>query len=130
MFDRLFFGTILPEHVRTEAAANPGKVPIIELYLVGGAVLDLCHVVRLADTWVAVAHFCREDVFDDTDIAFLPYGTITRVSLTMRDKKEREIGFSTTSPPLETPVSAPVAASAGVPDEPDLLSPSQPAATR
>lgn len=108
MFDRLFFGTILPEHVRAEVAANPGKVPVIELYLVGGAVLDLCHVVRLADAWVAVAHFCREDVFDDTDIAFLPYGTITRVSLTLRDAKEREIGFSVTNPPLETPAGAPV----------------------
>ncbi|MDQ3547940.1 MAG: hypothetical protein M3439_03890 [Chloroflexota bacterium] len=111
MFDRLFFGTILPEHVRAEAAANPGKVPIIELYLASGAVLDLCHVVRLADTWVAVTHFCREDVFDDTDLAFLPYGTITRVSLTMRDAKEREIGFSMTNPPLETPADAPVHAS-------------------
>ncbi|HYI13969.1 MAG TPA: hypothetical protein VEX37_01155 [Thermomicrobiales bacterium] len=111
MFDRLFFSTILPEHVRAEVAANPGKVPIIELYLTGGAVLDLCHVVRLADTWVAVAHFCREDVFDDADIAFLPYGTIMRVALTMRDKAEREIGFSMTKPPLDAPAGAPVPAS-------------------
>ena len=102
MFDRLFFGTVLPEHVRTEVAANTGKVPVIELHLVGGTVLDLCHVVRLSDTWVAVAHFCREDVFDDADIAFIPYGTIVRVSLSMRDAKEREIGFSMTTPPLET----------------------------
>ena len=113
MFDRLFFGTILPEHVRAEAASDPDKTPIIQLYLVGGAVLDLCHVVRLADTWVAVAHFCREDVFDDTDIAFLPYGTITRVSLTMRDKQEREIGFSMTNAPLETPTGEPLHASVG-----------------
>ena len=108
MFDRQFFGTILPEHVRAEVAATPDKVPIIELYLTSGAVLDLCHIVRLADTWLAVAHFCREDVFDDTDIAFLPYGTILRVSLTMRDKKEREIGFTTTRAPLETPGGTPV----------------------
>ncbi|MEX1157478.1 MAG: hypothetical protein WEC79_00945 [Thermomicrobiales bacterium] len=113
MFDRVFFGTILSEHVRSESAANPGKVPIIELYLVGGAVLDLCHVVRLADTWVAVAHFCREDVFDDTDIAFLPYGTIARVSLSMREAKEREIGFSVTNLPLETPAGTPLQATSG-----------------
>ena len=42
MFDRMFFATVLPEHVRAEVAANPGKVPIIELYLMSGAVLDLC----------------------------------------------------------------------------------------
>lgn len=108
MFDRFFFSTILPEHVRAEVAASSGKVPIIELYLTSGAVLDLCHVVRLADTWVAVAHFCREDAYDDTDIAFLPYGTITRVSLTMRDANDREIGFSMTNAPLETPAGTPV----------------------
>lgn len=101
MFDRSFFSTILPEHVRSEVAGNPGKVPIIDIHLMNGTILDLCHVVRLADTWVAVAHFCRDDTFDDTDIAFLPYGTITRVSLTLRDQKEREIGFSMTPPPIE-----------------------------
>jgi hypothetical protein len=108
MFDRQFFAAILPEHVRAEVAANPGRIPIIELYLVSGAVLDLCHVVRLADAWVAVAHFSDEDHFDNTDIAFLPYGTITRVSLTMRDEKERQIGFSTSHAPIETPNGTPV----------------------
>ena len=130
MFDRQFFGTILPEHVRAEVAADPHKVPIIELYLVGGAVLDLCHVVRLADTWVAVAHFCRDDSFDDTDIAFLPYGTITRVSLTMRDRQEREIGFSMTNPPLETPAGTPVHASATTPQIAAAVAPSQSGSTR
>jgi hypothetical protein len=108
MFDRQFFSTILPEHVRAEVAANPGRVPVIELYLMSGAVLDLCHVVRLADTWVAVARFCHDDRQDDTDITFLPYGTIARVSLSTRDEKEREIGFSTSYPPIETPSATPV----------------------
>jgi hypothetical protein len=111
MFDRQFFSTILPEHVRAEAAANPGKIPIIQLYLTSGAVLDLCHVVRLADAWVAVAHFCREDDFDDADISFLPYGTIARVELAMHDENDRKIGFSTTTPPLELPADARVPAS-------------------
>jgi hypothetical protein len=108
MFDRQFFGSVLQEHVRAEIAANPGKAPVVELHLMGGATLDLCHVVRLADAWVAVAYFCREDVFDDVDIAFLPYGTITRVTLTMRSKEERRIGFSTAQPPIETPSGSPV----------------------
>lgn len=125
MFDRLFFATILPEHVRVEVAANPGKVPIIELYLMSGAVLDLCHVVRLADTWVAVAHFCRDDAFDDADIAFLPYGTITRVSLTLRDQKEREIGFSMTTPPIDTPAGTPIHTGTSVTPAPPPAFPSQ-----
>jgi hypothetical protein len=130
MFDRLFFSTILPEHVRTEVAANPGKVPVIELYLAGGAVLDLCHVVRLADTWVAVAHFCRDDDFDDADIAFLPYGTIARVELAMRDEKERQIGFSMTTPPLETPAGTPVHANLATPAKPEPVAASQPRSTQ
>lgn len=129
MFDRLFFATILPEHVRAEVAANPGKVPIIELYLASGAVLDLCHVVRLADAWVAVAHFCRDDAFDDADIAFLPYGTIVRVSLTMRDEKEREIGFSTANAPLETPAGTPVQIGAAIDQAVQPAATSQPKTT-
>jgi hypothetical protein len=111
MFDRQFFSTILPEHVRAEVAANPGKIPIIQLYLTSGTVLDLCHVVRLADTWVAVAHFCRDDDFDDADISFLPYGTIVRIELAMHDENDRKIGFSTSNPPLEVPADATVPAS-------------------
>lgn len=129
MFDRQFFGTILPEHVRAEIAASPGKVPIIELHLVSGAVLDLCHVVRLADAWVAVAHFCREDHYDDTDIAFLPYGTIARVSLTLRDESERKIGFSTARTPLETPSGTPVHSGATIAHPAQPIQESQPKST-
>lgn len=129
MFDRQFFGAILPEHVRAEVAADPDKVPIIELYLASGAVLDLCHVVRLADNWVAVAHFCREDQFDDTDIAFLPYATITRVSLTMRDAKEREIGFSMANLPLETEAGLPVHSGPAATAATELATTSHPKAT-
>jgi hypothetical protein len=129
MFDRQFFSTILPEHVKAEAAANPGQVPVIHLYLAGGAVLDLCHVVRLADTWVAVAHFCHDDDLDeDADISFLPYGTIARVELAMRDQKDRQLGFSMANPPIETVTGAPVQPVAGSPDvvQPLATSRSQP----
>jgi hypothetical protein len=120
MFDRQFFSTILPEHVRAEVAANSGKVPIIELYLNSGAVLDLCHVVRLSDAWLAVAHFCHDDTPEETGVAFLPYGTILRVALTMRDENERQIGFSMSNPPLETATGAPVHPSTGSLDVPPL----------
>lgn len=130
MFDRQFFSTILPEHVRAEAAANPGKVPIIELYLTSGTVLDLCHVVRLAETWVAVAHFCRDDDFDDADISFLPYGTIVRVKLAMHDEKDRKIGFSTANPPLEIPADAPVQASLAPPVSAEPVAVSRPEPTQ
>jgi hypothetical protein len=103
MFDRQFFATILPEHVRTTVAAHPGKVPVIEMHLGDRTVLDLCYIVRLADTWVAVAHYCREDAFDDYDVAFVPYGTIVRVSLTMKHDADRHLGFRTDSRPIDTP---------------------------
>ena len=129
MFDRQFFGTILPEHVRAEVLANPGKVPVIELHLAGGGVLDLCHIVRLSDAWLAVAHFCRDDDVDDTDVAFLPYLTIIRVSLGMRDKQERQIGFSMTSPPLESPTGVLVPTAVGTTRGIQQTSPSEPGAT-
>jgi len=103
MFDRQFFGAILPEHVRTTAASHPGKVPVIELHLGDRTVLDLCHIVRLADAWVAVAYFCEDDAHADYDVAFVPYATIGRVTLTMKLGEERQIGFRSDEVPLETP---------------------------
>lgn len=105
MFDRQFFGTILPEHVRTTVAAHHGKVPVLEVHLGDRTILDLCHIVRLADDWVAVAYFCQDDAWDDYDVAFIPYTTIMRVTLTMREQGDRPIGFRTEREPIETPSS-------------------------
>ena len=70
MFDRQFFGTILPEHVRTTASAHPGKVPVIEASGAVRAMLDATDVegVRVqnlefdgkgaADTGVLVSGIC------------------------------------------------------------------------
>jgi hypothetical protein len=102
MFDRLFFSSILPEHVRSSVAAHSGSVPVLELHLLDRTVLDLCHIVRLADSWIAVAYFCREDAPAERGIAFIPYATIARVELTMHDDAEREIGFETGVKPIET----------------------------
>lgn len=103
MFDRQFFSTILPEHVRTTVSTHPGKVPVLEIHLGDRTVLDLCHIVRLADAWVAVAYFCREDHNDDYDVAFVPYATIARVTLTMQEETDRPIGFDSDASPIETP---------------------------
>jgi hypothetical protein len=120
MFDRQFFGTILPEHVQATARNHPGKVPVIELHLGDRTVLDLCHIVRLADTWVAVAHFCADDSFEDYDVAFVPYPTIVRVALTMKRNDERQIGFSADAVPDELPAEGSL---------PVIVTPSQGAAT-
>jgi cell wall assembly regulator SMI1 len=99
MFDREFFGAILPEHVRRSLAAHDDKTAIVEVHLGDRTVLDLCHVVRLDDKWVALAHYCRDDPHDDVDIAFVPYATIVRVSLTLRSNAERDMGFQMHSEP-------------------------------
>ena len=100
MFDSQFFAQILPQHVRSLVQRHQGKVPVLELHLAGGVTLDLCHVIRLADTWVAVAHFCRDDPEDNTDVAFIPYQTIARVTISMRDTAERRIGFDSELRPV------------------------------
>jgi hypothetical protein len=103
MFDRQFFEAILPEHVRTTAASHPGKVPVLELHLGDRTVLDLCYIVRLADSWVAVAYFCEDDGYNGYDVTFIPYVTIARVNLTMKPREERKIGFRTDQAPILTP---------------------------
>src|SRR5215210_340528 len=110
MFDRQFFQTILPEHVRTTVASHPGRVPVIELLLGNGATLDVCHIVRLSDAWVAVAYFCDDDAYNGYDVTFVPYVTIARVNLTMKPETERHIGFNTDIAPAELLI-APTSAS-------------------
>lgn len=44
MFDQTFYATVLPDLVKAECAGQPGTVPVVELRLVDGTTLDVCHI--------------------------------------------------------------------------------------
>ena len=96
MFDANFHRSVLPEWIKTQCEGKPEGIPVVELRLADGALLDLCHIVNLADQWMAVAHFRDLGSCDEMDLAFVRFETVVRVDLSMHDPRSRRIGFDVT----------------------------------
>lgn len=94
MFGADFYLKILPERVMAECHGRPGEVAVVHLHLGAESSLDLCHIVHLADSWLAVQHFQDVETCDDMDLAFLPYELVTMVTVSLHHPTSRRIGFS------------------------------------
>ncbi|MEK7777602.1 MAG: hypothetical protein AAB303_03140 [Chloroflexota bacterium] len=94
MFDAAFYREVLPERVATECQGRPDAVPVVKLHLANGQVLDLCHIVHLADDWFAAQHFRAAETCADMDLAFLPYGLVGLITVSIHHPTQRRIGFS------------------------------------
>ena len=97
MFDAAFYRTALPALVRAECEARPERVPVVELHLASGRVLDLCHISHLADAWVACHYFRDTETCEEMDVAFLPYGLISMVTVSLHHPEKRRLGFDVSS---------------------------------
>ena len=98
MFGPEFYRTVLPDRIRQECAARPGQVPVVQLKLGDGAALDVCHIIHLADRWLAVAYFRDTERCEEMDIAFLAYEFVTRVTFSLHDPRARRLGFRIAEP--------------------------------
>jgi hypothetical protein len=97
MFDHAFFHHVLARQMEAIAATYPQQTPVLQLHLGDGALLDVCRIVGLSNTWLAVAHYREAATCDDVDLAFVPYPLIVRISIALPHVSTRPIGFSTTS---------------------------------
>jgi hypothetical protein len=93
VFDAHFYQTVLLDRVSAECQAHPEQIPAVLLSLADGAQLDLCHIARLADTWLAVACFRDRATCDDMDQIFLPYRVVVRVTLSLHHPQTHRLGF-------------------------------------
>ncbi|MBI4200257.1 MAG: hypothetical protein HY535_07280 [Chloroflexi bacterium] len=93
-FDAGFFQQVLPERVALECEGHPESVPVVQVHLANGTVLDLCHIVHLADAWFAVQHFRDARTCADMDTVFLPYGLVAMVTVSLHHPASRRVGFS------------------------------------
>ena len=93
MFDADFFRTFLPDRVQAECRARPELVPVVRISLADGTALDVCHISHLADTWMAVAYFRDVETCQEMDLAFFGYAVVTRVTLSLRHRTARKLGF-------------------------------------
>ena len=92
-FGPTFFATVLVDRVRALCDGHPGEVPVVELQLADGLTLDMCHVPAVQAEWVAVEAYRDRETCEDMDLVFVPYGFITRVTLSMWHPGQRPIGF-------------------------------------
>lgn len=104
MFDPGFYQTVLPDRVGQQCAMQSGHVPVVEFRLADGTVLDVCHIVHLADKWLAVAYFRDASACQDMDLAFFGYEMVTRVMLSMHAPGSRSLGFQLDRQPEPLPI--------------------------
>lgn len=93
-FGPSFFAAVLSDRIREVCDGHPDPVPVVELYLADGCVLDLCHIAGFEQLWAAVAVYRDPDSCEEMELAFVPYAMITRVSVSVRHKNERPAGFA------------------------------------
>lgn len=92
-FDAVFFASVFGDRVREQCASRPDAVPVVELRLADGAVLDLCHLEGLSAGWLAAQVYRDTETCEEMDLIFVPYGLITRITISTWHPHERRIGF-------------------------------------
>jgi hypothetical protein len=95
-FGPAFFEAHLGSLVRDRCPDPAEARPVVRLHLLGGDVLDVCHVIGLAPQYVALAVHEEADRRIRTEI--VPYVTIVRVTISA-DRHESGIGFVERTPP-------------------------------
>ena len=93
MLDATFYSEVLPDLVLKECKTRPDHVPVVHLHLGDSSILDTCHIVHLAPNWFGVAFYRDPQSCDDMDIAFLPYGLVTKLTLSFHLSASRKLGF-------------------------------------
>ena len=93
MFLADFYKAVLPDRIERECKRQPERIPVVQFRLSDGTTLDVCHIAYLGDAWLAVAFYPDSTTCDDMDYAFIPYEGVMRVTLSLRDKNTRQIGF-------------------------------------
>lgn len=97
-FGPAFFLTVLADRVREQCDQQPDAIPVIELHLADGVTLDLCHVAGVGPQWMAAVFFRDRETCEEMDTSFVPYGLITRVTVSMWHRSQRRIGFDLEHP--------------------------------
>jgi hypothetical protein len=116
MFDAEFYRATLPDMLRTQCEGRPEMVPVIELHLANGRTLDVCHILHLGSDWMACAYFRAVETCDDMDVAFLPYGLVGMITLSLHPLSTRRLGFSVSQAPTVPIAGVTAPRPAGEPD--------------
>lgn len=95
-FGPSFFVRQLGALVRASCPTAQERVGIVELHLLGGEVLEVCHIISLTPAWVALAVFDelrQGDGGQSMRTELVPYGCIARVTISSQVRSTGRIGF-------------------------------------
>lgn len=95
-FGASFFLTQLGAFVQESCSVSPG-LPLVQIHLIGGEVLDLCHVIAIAPGWIALA---VHDAAGEREVRteLVPYALVMRVTIRPSQEGSR-IGFDAARTP-------------------------------
>lgn len=93
-FGPAFFATVLLDRVRAECDGHPDGVPVVDLHLADGSTLDLCHIPAVEPQWLAAQVYRDRETCEEMDLAFVPYGLIMRVTVSVWRRSQRPVGFN------------------------------------
>ena len=91
-FNAEFFSAVFAERVGQACAAYPNSTPVVTLRLADGSEYDLCQIAVLTPHWMAAVVY-RDPAVEEMDTIFLPYGTISRVTVAAEPRSQRALGF-------------------------------------
>ncbi len=94
-FGPAFFASHLGAFVRDCCPKPEEALPVVELHLMSGEVIDVCHVIGLARQWAAVAAFDeREGAAPGAmHTELVPYAAILRVTIRPAPRGGKRVGF-------------------------------------
>lgn len=99
-FGPSFFLGHLAGYVRQRCPSPTEALPVVEVHLMGGEVLDVCHVIGVTPAWVALAVFDSRDTGGPPAMRteLVPYGAMVRVTIRAAATGGKRVGFFAASP--------------------------------
>ena len=98
-FGPSFFLGHLGRFVRDRCPDATENLPLVQVRLVDGETLDVCHIIGVSPRWVMFAVRDAATHRDGMAVELVPYEIIRRVGIATRHGEAASIGFAQTNPP-------------------------------
>jgi len=99
IFNAEFFRKILPDGAAKVCEIVADSVPVVNVHLANGRVLDLCHIAHVGEAWIAAYYYRDASRSYEMDLAFVPYPLVVLVTISARQAAERKMGFALSATP-------------------------------
>ena len=98
-FGPSFFLGHLGRFVRDHCPDPKENLPVVQVHLADGEILDLCHIIGVSPRWAMLAVRDAAGHGDSMAVELVPYELIRRVRIRTQRAESASIGFSQTRSP-------------------------------